>query len=115
MKRTGSPRRKADPSRKSRQPINTQSAKRRAERTERQDVVALVLDRDGYRCVPAQRGAPGDCMGGLTAHELVKRSQRNGAHLDPDNCIACCARHNGWIEDNPAEARRLGVTRSNWE
>lgn len=115
MKRTGMPRRKPDPTHKSRKPIKPQSAKRRAEQGPRRDVVADVLARDGYRCVPAQRGAPGDCMGGLSAHEVVKRSQRAGAHLDADNCVACCAGHNTWIEDNPAEAKRLGLTRSNWE
>lgn len=88
-------------------------SKRRLSQTEqRRDVVAYVVARDHHCCVPKLRGAPGNCYGPLTAHELVKRSQRRDAHLDHENCVAACWGHNGWIEDNPAAARALGLVRS---
>jgi hypothetical protein len=84
-------------------------SKRRAGQVEaRREVDRLVIDRDRI-CVAASWGAPGVCMGELHAHELEKRSQRRDAHLDPENCVAVCNFHNGWVEDNPREAHRLGL------
>lgn len=89
------------------------SKKRKAETGARRATVAAVVARDGG-CVAAFRGAPGACIGPLTAHEVVKRSQ-GGSHLDPSNCVALCWGHNSWVEDHPAQARALGLVRSSWE
>lgn len=86
------------------------SKKRKAETGARRATVAAVVARDGG-CVAAFRGAPGACIGPLTAHEVVKRSQ-GGSHLDPTNCLALCWFHNGWVEDHPRAARELGLTAS---
>lgn len=91
------------------------SSRRKGQASARRAVVAEVVARDGGRCVPAFRGAPGACSGPLTAHELTKRSQMRDAHLDASNCVASCWFHNGWIEDHPADARALGLVVSAWE
>lgn len=41
-------------------------------------------------------------------HHLRKRSA-GGALCDPDNVLPCCDVCNGWIEDHPREAHRLGL------
>lgn len=90
-----------------RKALPKQSARRKSEVPERRRVNALVVERDGG-CVPKMRGMPGDCLGPLAAHELVKRSA-GGDYLDPENCVAACSYHNGRIEDYPNEARGLGL------
>lgn len=86
-------------------------SKRRAGQTaERRRVVEQVIARDRV-CIPAAVGAPGRCIGPLTAHELVKRSQMRDAHLDPANCVASCWYHNSWVEDHPNDARALGLVK----
>ena len=42
-------------------------------------------------------------------HERKKRSQ-GGSLTDPANLMSACNVCNGWVEDNPKEARRLGLT-----
>lgn len=93
-----------------RKPLPAESPRRRSQRPLRAAVVAEVVKRDGG-CIPKAAGAPGACVGPLTAHELVKRSQMRDAHLDPANCVASCWGHNGWIEDNPNLARELGLVK----
>jgi hypothetical protein len=97
-----------------RNPIKPVSDRRAAQSSQRRDVVAEVIARDG-RCMARAYGAPEQCMGALVAHEVVKRSQMRDAHLDVENCLAVCWRHNSWIEDEPKLAKELGLMRSNWE
>ncbi len=91
-------------------PVKKQSDRRKGQTAERRRVVDDVIARDGG-CIPSLVGAPGPCVGPLTAHEVVKRSQMRDAHLDVSNCIASCWFHNGWIEDNPNLARELGLVK----
>lgn len=90
------------------------SKRRAAQRDERAALVERVLRRDGT-CMARVVGAPGACFGPLVGHEIVKRSQMRDAHLVESNVIAVCSFHNTWIEDNPPEAKRLGLWRSRWE
>lgn len=108
MRRSGPLRRGAPLARSGK--IAPVSKKRKAEAGARRSTVAEVVARDGA-CVAALRGAPGPCMGPLTAHEVVKRSQ-GGSHLDPANCLALCWQHNGWVEMHPNHARELGLVAS---
>ena len=39
------------------------------------------------------------CWGPLTAHEVAHR--RNSDFTNPNDCIALCYAHNGWLEDHP--------------
>lgn len=48
----------------------------------------------------------GPCFGVLTAHHLLKAS--GGGKYERSNLVTLCAFHNGWVEDHPAEATRLG-------
>lgn len=68
-------------------------------------VKAQVRARDG-RCL-LDRHDPTGCYGRLTYHHLVKASA--GGKVTVENGVTLCVAHNGWVEDNPAEARRLGL------
>ena len=56
-----------------------------------------------------------DCTG-LTEgiHERQKRSQ-GGSLNDPRNLVAACNVCNSWVEDNPVEARALGLVVYSYE
>ncbi len=41
-------------------------------------------------------------------HELRKRSA-GGSILNPENLVAACGQCNGWVEDEPESARRVGM------
>jgi hypothetical protein len=57
----------------------------------------------------AANGVPNDCTGEATClHERVKRSAQ-GSLVDPANLMRACSICNGWIEDNPKLARKLGL------
>jgi hypothetical protein len=60
--------------------------------------------RDGWRC---QFPKPHVCVGGLTFHHLLKASA--GGKFEVDNGLSLCAWANGWVEDHPDEAVRLGL------
>lgn len=47
-------------------------------------------------------------------HEVVKRSQLRGAHLNQQLTITLCSVHNGWVEDHPKEAQRCGLSVPGW-
>lgn len=90
---------------RSRSRLPAVSEKRReawpAERAER----AAVFARD-KRCQLVDTIA-GRCFGALTAHHLLKAS--GGGKYERSNLVTLCAFHNGWVEDHPAEAARLGL------
>ncbi len=88
------------------------SDKRRAQSEERREVVAAVVARDG-RCqlfpllcdymqisrtdLIKYAGVPRCDLKPLTAHE--PGHSRNVGRLNPEESIAMCWRHNGWLED----------------
>lgn len=49
----------------------------------------------------------GRCAGPGTPHHLEKAGQ--GGATDEANLVPLCAFHNGWVEDDPPLARRLGL------
>lgn len=93
--------------------MRQQSAKRRAEATTRKEIVRRAIG-PGAMCALLVVDAAGDCYGGVVGHELVKRSQLRGAHLDERLIIALCSGHNSWVEDHPLDAQRLGVAIPRW-
>lgn len=90
------------------------SAKRKAEAPARAAVVAEVLARDGQRCRAAGL-APGPCGGPLDVHEVIPRSVRPGAHLDPTGATTICRTCHQWVTDHPLEAHALGLHKFSWE
>jgi hypothetical protein len=58
------------------------------------DVIVRALDR-------AHRGE-------VHGHEILKRS-RGGSITDPNNVALLCDFHNGWVEDFPLTAMKLGL------
>jgi 5-methylcytosine-specific restriction endonuclease McrA len=65
----------------------------------------FVFARDGRRCRAAGLGL--GCWGRLTVHHLQKSSQ--GGEYSRNNLITLCVACNGWVEDNPDDAHRLGL------
>ena len=47
-------------------------------------------------------------QGPVDGHEIVKRS-RGGSITDPSNITLLCQFHNGWVEDYPLTAMKLGL------
>lgn len=93
--------------------MRQQSAKRRAEAPTRKEAVRRAIG-PGAVCALRLPSESGGCYGGIVGHELVKRSQLRGAHLDARLIVALCSGHNSWVEDNPLEAQRLGVSIPRW-
>lgn len=92
MKRSGPPRRRTR--------LSGASERRRGEREQRQDVTQGALLRHSDRCALAHTGSCRDAYGatwrpqaGLDAHEVIRRSQRPGAHLDERLVIPLCRHH----------------------
>lgn len=101
------------------------SNKRRSENIER---LALMVDKFGppdmWRCrfddfrrrqplVNVQK-QDRECWGTVAGHEILKRS-RGGSILDMDNVTTLCTYHNGYVEDHPYAANRLGLALHNWD
>lgn len=105
--------------RRSRKPLNPVSERRRKITPTRREVVAEVIRRDGYRCRLAGVGF-GECMGRLTAHEILPRgrSHRDENLLDPAGMVSVCAQHNDALSntaDLQAAAYDLGLLRHSWD
>lgn len=67
------------------------------------------------QCQAPLHGAPGRCQGALEAHHVVNRGMGGSARPeihDLTNLLALCSFHNQWVEDNPRQARTLGLKRS---
>jgi hypothetical protein len=103
-----------------RQPIQPQSAKRRAEKPRRDEVRRATVERAGYRCELAAAVPEVECWSPerdtlgrwwLDVDEVVSRGVRPGGHLDPTNTQAACRAHHDWRAANPREARRRGLRR----
>lgn len=52
-----------------------------------------------------------NCHGEVNRHEIIKASAWRAGRLDPDNVTTLCNFHNGWVEDHPIEARKLGLSK----
>jgi 5-methylcytosine-specific restriction endonuclease McrA len=92
---------------RSRRNLPAQSAKRAAEKPERDRVRAEVFTRDRNLCqLRAEPGLP-PCFGALSVHHLRKASA--GGSYSLDNLTTLCIGHNDLMEDEPLLAKRLGM------
>lgn len=90
--------------------LKPMSDKRRDQLPAEAVVRAAVFARDGHRCriKPLLKGTRWErCWGRLTVHHLRKAGQC-GAFTE-ENLISACAGHNGWVEDHPKLAAKLGL------
>ncbi len=68
-----------------------------------------------FRDRPAELAIAGACFGSVAGHEILSRAQAGQTDenlLDVDGQLKMCAHHNSWIDENRAEAERLGLRRS---
>lgn len=86
--------------------IRSVSARRAAQADHRNKVRFEVFHRDDWRC-QLRDGSAGQCFGPLTVHHLRKASQ--GGKYEASNLVTLCARHNDWVEDEPAKAYAMGL------
>lgn len=93
--------------------VNPISAKRRERIAKRRLTMAIVEERDGWRC-QAQRVWRHDCSGPLVGHEPRKRSA-GGDETDPDCVLLVCNYVNQLVEQEPNWARSLGLSVHSWE
>lgn len=91
--------------------LNPQSKKTKRQSKDRELVRIEVLLRDHMQCVARYMLPSIECSGPLDVDEIIPRG-RGGSHLDASNCQVLCRAHHRWKHDNPAEAERLGLTRS---
>jgi hypothetical protein len=95
---------------KGRKRLPAESAKRKDERPQRDEVRRIVLQRD-QACVMFLLGFTG-CWGPPEVHEPEFRSRFPGEKpwLDPDRAVRTCQGHNRWIQENDASATSLGLS-----
>lgn len=91
--------------------INFMSQKTKNEMPEREQVRRIVFARDMGLCRAKFLVTSMQCSGPLDVDEVIPRG-RGGNYLDPTNCQVLCRAHHRWKHDNPAEAERLGLTKS---
>lgn len=91
--------------------LNFASNKTKNNASKRTEVRRIVHQRDMGLCQAKFLVASITCSGPLDIDEVIPRG-RGGNYLDPDNCQVLCRAHHRWKHDNPAEAERLGLTKS---
>jgi 5-methylcytosine-specific restriction endonuclease McrA len=91
--------------------ISFMSEKAKSQLPQREEVRRIVLQRDMGLCKAKFLVGFISCSGPLDVDEVIPRG-RGGDHLNPDNCQVLCRMHHRWKHDNPAEAERLGLTKS---
>ena len=91
--------------------ISKISKKTNSQLPQRAEVRRIVLQRDMGLCQAKFLVTYLTCSGPLDVDEVIPRG-RGGDHLDPSNCQVLCRTHHRWKHDNPAEAERLGLTKS---
>lgn len=99
---------------RSRRNLPRRSKKKREADKSKPEIRDAVFARDHYLCqMPlsdeARVGGGDRCFGPLTPHHIRKESQ--GGTYTFDNLVTLCAFHNGWVEDHPNLAHRLGLVR----
>ncbi len=95
--------------------MRSQSATRRAERKQRDNVRKIAMWRAGGVCEARLRVPEVPCGGPLDADEIILRSGYPGGHLDPENVQILCRSHHDWKHDNPEAAHERGLRRWSWE
>lgn len=91
--------------------LNFASQKTKDNAPKRAEVRRIVLQRDMGLCQARFLVTLITCSGHLDVDEIIPRG-RGGNYLDPENCQVLCRAHHRWKHDNPAEAERLGLTKS---
>jgi len=91
--------------------LKPNSKKRIKQFSERKEVRRIVLTRDMLQCRAKFLVLSIECQGPLDVDEIIPRG-RGGDWLDIDNCQVLCRAHHTWKHDHPAEAERLGLTKS---
>jgi hypothetical protein len=91
--------------------LNFASSKTKNNAAKREEVRRIVTQRDMGLCQAKFLVGSITCSAGLDIDEIIPRG-RGGNYLDPDNCQVLCRAHHRWKHDNPAEAERLGLTKS---
>jgi len=91
--------------------LNFASEKTKNNAPKRAEVRRIVFQRDMGLCRAKFLVGSITCSGPLDIDEVIPRG-RGGNYLDPDNCQVLCRAHHRWKHDNPAEAERLGLTKS---
>lgn len=91
--------------------LNFASQKTKDNAPRRAEVRRIVLQRDMRLCQARFLVTSITCSGHLDVDEIIPRG-RGGNYLDPENCQVLCRAHHRWKHDNPAEAERLGLTKS---
>jgi len=91
--------------------LNFASDKTKNSAFKRAEVRRIVMQRDMGLCRAKFLVGSVVCSGPLDTDEVIPRG-RGGNYLDPDNCQVLCRAHHRWKHDNPAEAERLGLTKS---
>jgi hypothetical protein len=91
--------------------VNFASKKTKKNAAERTEVRRIVMQRDMGLCRARFLVGSITCSGPLDIDEVIPRG-RGGNYLDPTNCQVLCRAHHRWKHDNPAEAERLGLTKS---
>lgn len=101
-------------------PMRQVSKKQSAILTDRTAALRVVFARDGHRCMLgphiATVDAAHDCHQlAECGHEPLKRSAVGGGTYravmtKAPYIAAACVPCNGWVEDHPADARRLGLS-----
>lgn len=103
-----------------RSPLKSRSKKRASEQTTRKKLCDAVFDAYGGRCALVHLGG---CTGpsgqlwssgdGLEFHEVIRRSQLAGSHLNPFLVIPLCRGHHQ-MDTDLGEAQRLGLRAPRW-
>lgn len=60
----------------------------------------------------------GNCHGRVDGHEILKRTRAGSTDenlLDMGGIRLLCSFHNGWCEDHPIEANKLGLADHAWD
>jgi hypothetical protein len=103
-----------------RTPIKPRSKKRASEQTARRTLCAAVLDAYAGRCALSHLGGCNGPTGrpwthgdGLEFHEVIRRSQLAGSHLNPFLVIPLCRGHHN-MDSNLSEAQTLGLRAPRW-
>lgn len=91
--------------------LNFYSKKTKENALKRAEVCRIVKQRDMGLCVAKSLVGFITCSTHLDIDEIIPRG-RGGNYLDPNNCQVLCRAHHRWKHDNPAEAERLGLTKS---
>jgi len=114
LKRTEFKRKPPSTTGRSKQSLPQYSKKRSSERSARQEVVLLALERAHHKC-EARHVTVAECRGPLDVDEIIARSAWAKGYLELGNVQVLCRMHHDWKHDNPLTAKDLGWTRESWE